>query len=196
MEDLHIGNLTNDTTEEEILALLGLGGTTYLSENSLSRGQYTDNGRFAGCIHVRTPQEFIETVLELNGLSFKNRDLIIQPLTEMMKLQHSGKMNNYTSYGGLSFRAKQSEKVRGNRYSRGGGQASTHQKNRQQQPRPNRKIPPKQGDNKTGSSNPTNGLPGEHIWIDNVEAPTRVKTLRGENNHTLVQCIRLNQERD
>ena len=57
-------------------------------------------------------------------------------------------------------------------------------------------IIPKQGDNKTGPSNPTNGVPGEHIWIDNVEAPARAKTLRGENNHTLVQCIRLNQERD
>ena len=55
MEDLYIGNLTNDTTEEEILALLRLGGTTYLRENVLVRKQYTDNGRFAGCIHVRKP---------------------------------------------------------------------------------------------------------------------------------------------
>ena len=55
MEDLYIGNLTNDTTEEEILALLRLCGTTYLRENVLVRKQYTDNGRFAGCIHVRKP---------------------------------------------------------------------------------------------------------------------------------------------
>ena len=48
------------------------------------------------------PQQFKVTVLELNGLSFKNRDLAIQPITEMMKLQQSGKRNNYTSYGGLS----------------------------------------------------------------------------------------------
>ena len=38
-EDLYIGNLTNDTTEEEILSLLGLGGTTYLREDSLVRRQ-------------------------------------------------------------------------------------------------------------------------------------------------------------
>ena len=37
MEDLHIGNLTNDTTEEEILDLLRLEGTTYLRQNSLAR---------------------------------------------------------------------------------------------------------------------------------------------------------------
>ena len=37
------------------------------------------------------PQQFIETALELNGLSFKNRDLVNQLLTEMMKLQRSGK---------------------------------------------------------------------------------------------------------
>ena len=53
MEDLYIGNLTNDTTEEETLPLLGLDGTTYLNENSLARRQYTDNGRFSGCIHIR-----------------------------------------------------------------------------------------------------------------------------------------------
>ena len=103
MEDLYTGNLTKDITEEEILALLGLDGATYLCENSLARRQYTDNGRFAGCIHVRMPQRFIETVLELNGLSFKNRDLVIQSLTEMMKLQLSGKRNNYAPYGGLPF---------------------------------------------------------------------------------------------
>ena len=65
MEDLYIGNLTNDITEEEILAFLELDGTTYLRDNR----QYTDNGRFAGCIINLMLQHFIETVLELNGLS-------------------------------------------------------------------------------------------------------------------------------
>ena len=55
VEDLYIGNLTNDTTKEQILALLELDGPTYLCENSLERRQYTDSGRFAGCIHVRMP---------------------------------------------------------------------------------------------------------------------------------------------
>ena len=80
MEDLYIGNLNNDTTEEDILALLGLDGTTYLYENSLARGQYTGNCRFDGCMHVRMPQQFIERVLELNGLSFNNRDLLLSHL--------------------------------------------------------------------------------------------------------------------
>ena len=62
LEDLYIGNLTNDTTEEEILALLGLDGTTPLRENSLARKQYADNAKFLGCIHVRMPQQFVETV--------------------------------------------------------------------------------------------------------------------------------------
>ena len=39
------------------------------------------------CIHVRMPQQFIETVLELNGLSFKSKGLPIHPLTKMMKSQ-------------------------------------------------------------------------------------------------------------
>ena len=77
MEDLCIGNLTNNTTEEEIMAPLGLNYTTHLRKNSLVRKQYTDNGRFAGCIHVRMPQQFIETVLEINGLSFKNLENLL-----------------------------------------------------------------------------------------------------------------------
>ena len=117
-------------------------------------------------------QQFIETVLELNGRSFKNRDLVIQPLTEMAKLQQSGKRNNYKPYGGLSFWAKQGGKGRGNGYSWGELQASKRQKNRQQQPRPNKQIPPRQGDNKAGPSNLTKGAP------DNVEAPARAETLR------------------
>ena len=80
MEDLYIGNLTNDTTEEEIMVLLGLDGTTHLRENSWAKRQYTDNGRFAGCIHVRMPQQFIETVLELDGLSLKKETLLFSRL--------------------------------------------------------------------------------------------------------------------
>ena len=121
IEDLY----TNDTTEEEILALLGLDNTTYLRENNLARRQYTDNGRFAGCMHVSMLQQFIETVLELNGLSFKDRALFIQPIIEMMKLQLSDKRNNYTPHGGLFLRAKQGGKGRGIEYFLGGGQAST-----------------------------------------------------------------------
>ena len=56
MEDFLTGNLTNDITEEKIFPFLVLDGTTYLRENSLARKQYTDNARFAGCIHVRIPQ--------------------------------------------------------------------------------------------------------------------------------------------
>lgn len=40
MEDFYIGNVTDDTTEEEILlTLLGIDGTAYLCEKSLVRMQ-------------------------------------------------------------------------------------------------------------------------------------------------------------
>ena len=97
----------------------------------------------------------------------------------MMKLQLSGKRNNYTPYRSLSSRTKQDGKGKGNGYSRTGGQASTRQKNRQQQPRPNRQISLRQGDNKAGSSNPTEGAPGEQVWVDNVETVAKAKTLSG-----------------
>ena len=52
-------------------------------------------------------------------------------------------------------------------------------KNKQQQLRPNGKIAPRQGYNKVDPSNPTEGMPGEQVWVDLVEALARAKTLRG-----------------
>ena len=106
----------------------------------------------------------------------------------MMKLQLSGKRNNYTN---LSFRAKQGGTERGNRYSLGGGQASTRQKNMQQQS--TKQIPSRQGDNKAVPSNPTERVPREQVWVVNVEAVTRAKKFKGEDTLTLAQRIRLNQ---
>ena len=62
---------------------------------------------------MRLPQQFIEVVLELNCLTFKNRHLVIQPLTKMMKLQLRGKSNDYTPYGSLPFWVKKGRKSRG-----------------------------------------------------------------------------------
>ena len=109
----------------------------------------------------------------------------------MMKLELSGKRNNYTN---LSFRAKQGGTERGNRYSLGGGQASTRQKNMQQQS--TKQIPSRQGDNKAVPSNPTERVPREQVWVVNVEAVTRAKKFKGEDTLTLAQRIRLNQERE
>lgn len=51
-------------------------------------------------------------------------------------------------------------------------------------------------DNKAGPSNPTESAHGHQVWVDNVEAPPREKTLRGEDTLTLAQCIRLNQKQE
>ena len=166
MEALCTGNLTDDTTEEETVAPLGVIGTTHLRENSLVRRQYTGNRKFSECIHFRILQQFTETVLELNRLSFKSRDLINQSLTAIMKLRQSDKRNKYTPHGGLSPRAKHREKGTGNGYSRGCFVAVLlhAKKNRQHQPRPNGQTPPRQGD-KASLSNPTEGTPGENFWL-------------------------------
>lgn len=90
--------LINDTIKGEILVFLELDGTTYLPENSFERKQYTDNGRCAGCIHVRMSQQFLQGALQLNELNFKIRNFVTQLLKEMMKLQWGGKRNIYTLY--------------------------------------------------------------------------------------------------
>ena len=46
-----------------------------------------------------------------------------------------------------------------------------------------------------GPSNPREGAPGEKVSVDNVEAPVRAKTLRGDTL-TLAPRIHLNQERE
>ena len=180
MEDLCIGNLTNNTREEEILAPLGLNYTTYLRKNSLVRKQYTDNGRFAGCIHVRMPQQFIETVLEINGLSFKNLgNLLLSRLQKWWRCNWEvrGIILHIIEVSPLGL----GKVGRGEKMNIGekGGQASAHQKNRQQQPRPNGQIPPRQGNHKPGPSNLTESVSGEQVWVDNVKAFAREKTLSG-----------------
>ena len=80
---------------------------------------------------------------------------------------------------------KQGGKRRGNGHSRGGGQASTSQENRQQKPSASRQ---RQGEDKAGPST----LTEEQVWVDNAEASTRAKNLRGQNRLTLVQRIHLN----
>ena len=92
-----------------------------------------------------------------------------------MKLQQSGQRNNYTPYGGLSFRAKQGGKWRRNGIP---GEEVWLPHVWQQQPRPNGQTPPRQGD-KTGSSNPRQGATGQKEWVDIADAPVRAKTLRG-----------------
>ena len=87
MEELYVGNLASDTTEEEILALLILNSTTYFWEISLGRRQYTDNWRFNACVHMLMPQQFIERVLELNGLKSNSLEFVIQSLTKQVKLK-------------------------------------------------------------------------------------------------------------
>ena len=95
-----------------------------------------------------------------------------QLLTEMIKLQHSGKGNNHTPYGGLSFWVKQRGKERGNRYSRGEGQVSIL-----------KKIGSRNQDSLLGQeiglaiTTPHKACPESRY--DNVEAPERSKNIKG-----------------
>ena len=115
------------------------------------------------------------TVLELNGLSFKKKDLAIQPLTEMMKLQQSGKRNNCTPYGGLFFQAKQSGKDRGNAYFLKEVQGFTHQKiGSSNQDQTDRSF---LGKEIIRSALPTEGMPRQQVWVDNMKAPAMAKSL-------------------
>ena len=84
MEDLYIGNLTNDTTEEEALTPpTPLGARRYYTPTQEQPGKKVVHRQWGTC-WVYT-QSDAPTVLELNGMSFKNRNLVIQ----------SGERHNY-----------------------------------------------------------------------------------------------------
>ena len=86
---------------------------------------------------------------------FKIKELCNSAAYRMIKLQLGGDRNR--------FWPKQGEKGRRNGYSWEGGETSIRQDNRQQQPRPNGRILPKQGQNKTNPTNPLKGAPGEQL---------------------------------
>ena len=58
--------------------------------------------------------------------------------------------------------------------------------NKQQQPRSNRQIPPRQENNKASPSNSMAGMPGEQVWVEDAEAPASTKTSRGKDTFRLV----------
>ena len=86
---------------------------------------------------------------------FKIRELCNSAAYRMMKLQLGGERKGLCP--------EQGGKERRNRYSWGGGETSTRQNNRQQQPRPKGRILPKQRENKAHPSNPLEGAPGEQV---------------------------------
>ena len=85
-KEIYIGNIDNSVTEEEVRELFGLNSTKYLrvSLSEITK-DFEENGRFAGCFLLMIPQYFVESILEANGSKFRNRYLVVQPYTDMLR---------------------------------------------------------------------------------------------------------------
>ena len=85
-EEIYIGNIDNSVTEEEVRELFGLNSTKYLrvSLREITK-DFEENGRFAGHFLLTIPQYFVESILEANGSKFRNRYLVVQPYTDMLR---------------------------------------------------------------------------------------------------------------
>ena len=75
---LDIGNLTTDTTEEDIKELFGINNTTLLRENSTVQLHFNTKSKFKGYAILDTFTHVAEELLPLNGFEFKSRKLVIE----------------------------------------------------------------------------------------------------------------------
>ena len=79
--DLQQWDLCYDTTEEEILALLGLGGTTYSRENIMTRRQCTQELQDFLRVYIwGFPNRLYKKILEVSGIKFKTETLSFKQL--------------------------------------------------------------------------------------------------------------------
>ena len=75
---LYIGNLTTDSTEEDIKELFGINNTTLLRENSTVQLHFNTKSKFRGYAILDTFTHVAEELLALNGFEFKSRKLVIE----------------------------------------------------------------------------------------------------------------------
>ena len=78
MTKLYIGNITTDTTEEDIIQLFGLNSTAYLRDNSTVQVFYHTNSKFRSYAIVQIFHRYAIELLKLNGLEYKSRKLIVE----------------------------------------------------------------------------------------------------------------------
>ena len=93
--------------------------------NSKITKGFEENGRFTGYFVLTIPQYFVETILEANGSEFRNRYLVVQPYTDMLRFNTKIR-TNYKPYGGLSYRGKSEGNRGSSRYTRGRGRSQTN----------------------------------------------------------------------
>ena len=73
---LYVGNITADTTEEDIMQLFGLNTTTYLRNNTKIQVFHNTNSKTFAILQLFY-RHAVE-IIKLNGLEFKSRNLVIE----------------------------------------------------------------------------------------------------------------------
>ena len=73
---LYVGNITKDTTKEDIMQLFGLNSTAYLRDNSKVQVFYHTNSTTFAIVQII--HRYAIELLKLNGLEFKSRKLVIE----------------------------------------------------------------------------------------------------------------------
>ena len=156
--------------------------------NSKITKGFEENGRFTGYFVLTIPQYFVETILEANGLEFRNRYLVVQPYTDMLRF-YTKIRTNYKPYGGLSYRGKSEGNRGGSRYTRGRGRYYYGPHNRQYQTH-NKQAPLRQGREMAGPPMQKRDAPGKE---KNGSEGEQNQQNMGGGDMTMAKSIALNQ---
>ena len=171
--------------------IFGLNSTKYLRVSSKITKGFEENGRFAGYFLLTIPQCFVESILEANGSKFRNRLLVVQPYTVMLRYNLKIR-TNYKPHDGLSYRGKSEANRGGSRYTRGRGRSHYGPHNRQHQTH-NKQAPPRQGRKKAGTPTQVRDAPGKEK--NRSEEGEQNQQDMGGGDMTMAKRIALNQAR-
>jgi RNA recognition motif-containing protein len=112
MLKLYVGNLSFNTTEDEVKELFGKAGA--VQSVSIIKDKYSDRSKGFGFVEMTNDEEAKKAIEEINGTDFKGRNIRVAEAKPMEKREGNG----YGGGGGGGYR-KSSGFKGGN--SRGGG---------------------------------------------------------------------------
>ena len=75
---LYVGNISTDTTTEDVIQLFGLSTTKYLREQTSVQLVFNSKSRYKGYAYLHIPSHIAEEIMKLDGFEFKSRKLSIQ----------------------------------------------------------------------------------------------------------------------
>lgn len=98
MLKLYVGNLSFDTTEEELKELFGQAGT--VQSVSIIRDKYTDRPKGFGFVEMTGDEEAKKAIAEINGKEVHGRNITVAEARPMRERSGGGRPGGFRRSGG------------------------------------------------------------------------------------------------